>query len=96
MSIKTGDLAPDFELVNQFGEKVSLSSFRGKKNVLLVFFPFAFTGTCTTRLVTNSLALLGSASVTSAGLVPNWGAGKNASSTTSPANVATPVATALN
>ncbi|KRO32111.1 MAG: peroxiredoxin, partial [Actinobacteria bacterium BACL2 MAG-121220-bin52] len=50
MSIKTGDLAPDFELVNQFGEKVSLSSFRGKKNVVLVFFPFAFTGTCTGEL----------------------------------------------
>ena len=50
MSIKTGDLAPDFELVNQFGEKVSLSSFRGTKNVVLVFFPFAFTGTCTGEL----------------------------------------------
>ena len=50
MSIKTGDLAPDFELVNQFGEKVSLSFFRGKKNVVLVFFPFAFTGTCTGEL----------------------------------------------
>jgi len=37
-------------LVNQFGEKVSLSSFRGKRNVVLVFFPFAFTGTCTGEL----------------------------------------------
>ena len=50
MAIRIGDLAPDFELVNQFGEKVSLSSFRGKKNVVLVFFPFAFTGTCTGEL----------------------------------------------
>ena len=50
MSINIGDLAPDFELVNQFGEKVSLSSFKGKKNVVLVFFPFAFTGTCTGEL----------------------------------------------
>ena len=50
MSINVGDLAPDFELVNQFGEKVSLSSFKGKKNVVLVFFPFAFTGTCTGEL----------------------------------------------
>ncbi len=50
MAISIGDLAPDFELVNQFGEKVSLSSFRGKKNVVLVFFPFAFTGTCTGEL----------------------------------------------
>ena len=46
MAINIGDLAPDFELVNQFGEKVSLSSFRGKKNVVLV----AFTGTCTGEL----------------------------------------------
>ena len=50
MAINIGDLAPDFELVNQFGEKVLLSSFRGKKNVVLVFFPFAFTGTCTGEL----------------------------------------------
>ncbi|MEY4878458.1 MAG: hypothetical protein RIR72_873, partial [Actinomycetota bacterium] len=50
MAISIGDLAPDFELVNQFGEKVSLSSFRGKRNVVLVFFPFAFTGTCTGEL----------------------------------------------
>jgi peroxiredoxin len=50
MAISIGDLAPDFELVNQFGEKVLLSSFRGKKNVVLVFFPFAFTGTCTGEL----------------------------------------------
>jgi len=50
MALSIGDLAPDFELVNQFGEKVSLSSFRGKKNVVLVFFPFAFTGTCTGEL----------------------------------------------
>ncbi len=50
MAISIGDLAPDFDLVNHFGEKVSLSSFRGKKNVVLVFFPFAFTGTCTGEL----------------------------------------------
>jgi len=50
MSIAVGQEAPDFELPNQFGEKVSLSSFRGKKNVVVVFFPFAFTGTCTGEL----------------------------------------------
>jgi peroxiredoxin len=50
MTPSIGDLAPDFELANQFGEKVSLSSFRGKKNVVVVFFPFAFTGTCTGEL----------------------------------------------
>jgi peroxiredoxin len=41
-----GDTAPDFELVNQFGEPVRLSSLRGR-NVVLVFFPFAFSGICT-------------------------------------------------
>ncbi len=37
MTITVGQEAPDFELPNQFGEKVSLSSFRGKKNVVVVF-----------------------------------------------------------
>ena len=50
MTIAIGQEAPDFELPNQFGEKVSLSYFRGKKNVVVVFFPFAFTGTCTGEL----------------------------------------------
>lgn len=50
MTIIIGQAAPDFELTNQFGEKVKLSSFRGNKNVVVVFFPFAFTGTCTGEL----------------------------------------------
>ena len=50
MTIKVGQEAPDFELVDQNGEKVKLSSFRGNKNVVVVFFPFAFTGTCTGEL----------------------------------------------
>ncbi|MGA1591695.1 MAG: peroxiredoxin [Candidatus Nanopelagicaceae bacterium] len=50
MTIKVGQEAPDFELPNQNGEKVKLSSFRGSKNVVVVFFPFAFTGTCTGEL----------------------------------------------
>ena len=50
MSISVGQEAPDFELVNQNGEKVKLSSFRGQKSVVVVFFPFAFTGTCTGEL----------------------------------------------
>ena len=50
MTIAIGQEAPDFELVNQNGEKVKLSSFRGSKNVVVVFFPFAFTGTCTGEL----------------------------------------------
>jgi peroxiredoxin len=50
MSIEVGQEAPDFELKNQFGEPVRLSSFRGSKNVVLVFFPKAFTATCTDEL----------------------------------------------
>lgn len=42
--------APDFELANQFGEHVRLSEFRGRKPVVLVFFPLAFSSTCTTEL----------------------------------------------
>jgi len=50
MTIEVGQLAPDFELKNQFGTPVRLSSFRGEKNVVLVFYPLAFTGTCTGEL----------------------------------------------
>ncbi|HPG76613.1 MAG TPA: peroxiredoxin [Rhodoglobus sp.] len=42
--------APDFELPNQFGEHIRLSEFRGKKPVALVFFPLAFSSTCTSEL----------------------------------------------
>jgi peroxiredoxin len=44
-----GVTAPDFELSNQYGEPVRLSSFRGQ-NVVLVFYPFAFSGICTGEL----------------------------------------------
>lgn len=47
MALEIGKEAPDFTLKNQFGEEVTLSDFRGKKNVVLVFFPMAFTGICT-------------------------------------------------
>ena len=50
MTISIGSAAPDFELSDQNGNKVSLSSFKGKKNVVLLFIPFAFTGTCTGEL----------------------------------------------
>ncbi len=49
MSLSVGQVAPDFKLKNSDGEEVALSSFRGKK-VVLVFFPFAFTGICTAEL----------------------------------------------
>jgi peroxiredoxin (alkyl hydroperoxide reductase subunit C) len=45
-----GDAAPDFTLPNQHGERVTLSSYRGHKNVLIVFYPFAFSGICTREL----------------------------------------------
>ena len=44
-AIEVGDPAPDFILENQHGEDISLSSFRGTP-VVLVFFPFAFSGIC--------------------------------------------------
>ena len=50
MTIAIGSAAPDFELSDQNGNKVSLSSFKGKKNVVLLFYPFSFTGTCTGEL----------------------------------------------
>ena len=46
MTIEIGQAAPDFELKDQNGETVKLSSFRGKKAVALVFYPFTFTGVC--------------------------------------------------
>jgi len=50
-SPQVGELAPDFTVPSTSGSDVSLSSFRGKRNVLLAFFPLAFTGTCTKELV---------------------------------------------
>lgn len=42
--IKVGDIAPDFTMRDQSGKDVSLHDFRGKKNVALAFYVFAFTG----------------------------------------------------
>jgi peroxiredoxin len=50
MELLIGDNAPDFTLKNQNGEDVTLSSFKGNKPVVLVFFPMAFTGICTGEL----------------------------------------------
>jgi len=50
MTLEIGKAAPDFTLKNQFGEDVTLSSFKGKKNVVIVFYPFAFSGICTGEL----------------------------------------------
>lgn len=45
--VDVGDEAPDFELRDQHAQLHRLSDHRGKDNVLLVFYPFAFTGVCT-------------------------------------------------
>ncbi|WP_155053884.1 peroxiredoxin [Streptomyces blattellae] len=50
MAIQVGDKAPDFELKDNHGRAVRLSDFRGDKNVVLLFYPFAFTGVCTGEL----------------------------------------------
>lgn len=43
-NLKVGDVAPDFTLPSDQNTSVSLSSFRGKKNVILAFYVLAFTG----------------------------------------------------
>jgi peroxiredoxin len=48
-SLQIGEKAPGFTLVSSDKKDVSLSDFKGQ-NVLLLFFPFAFTGTCTKEL----------------------------------------------
>ncbi len=50
MSLTIGSPAPQFELSNQHGENVSLESFKGQKNVVVLFYPFAFSGICTGEL----------------------------------------------
>ena len=43
-AVKVGDIAPDFTLMDTHRNQVSLHDFRGKKNVALAFYIFAFTG----------------------------------------------------
>jgi peroxiredoxin len=61
MAIEVGDTAPDFELKDQHGTPVRLSSFRGEKTVVLVFYPLAFSGICTSELcsIRDELPTLG-------------------------------------
>lgn len=49
-TLKVGDRAPDFTLKTAEKEDWRLSDFRGKKNVVLAFVPFAFSGVCSTQL----------------------------------------------
>jgi len=55
--LKVGDAAPDFTLPSTAGKPVTLSEFRGKKNVVLAFFPAAFTGGCTKEMLAYGAGL---------------------------------------
>ena len=48
--LSVGEPAPDFELRDQHAQTHQLSSYKGQKNVVIVFYPFAFTGVCTGEL----------------------------------------------
>ena len=50
MALQIGSPAPDFELKDQHGVPTSLASFKGKKSVVVLFYPFAFSGICTGEL----------------------------------------------
>lgn len=50
MALSVGQKAPDFALFNSEKAKVNLGDYAGKKNVLILFFPQAFTGVCTKEL----------------------------------------------
>jgi peroxiredoxin len=50
MALKKGDVAPDFELPASGARTIKLSDYRGKKNVLLAFYPFAFSPVCSLQL----------------------------------------------
>ena len=50
MAIEVGQTAPEFTLRDQHGQPISLASFRGRQNVVLMFYPWAFTGVCTSEL----------------------------------------------
>ena len=50
MTLRNGDQVPDFTLRDQHGQHVTLSSFRGRKAVVVMFYPFAFSSVCTGEL----------------------------------------------
>lgn len=53
MALNIGDKAPEFSLQNTEGKYIRLSDYESKRNVLLLFFPLAFTSTCTAELCTT-------------------------------------------
>jgi glutaredoxin-dependent peroxiredoxin len=73
MPLTVGTKAPDFTLPTKAGEgpkQIKLSDNFGKKNTLLLFFPMAFTGTCTTEMcgVSMDLSAYGSLNATVYGI----------------------------
>jgi peroxiredoxin len=50
MALKVGDVAPDFDLPASGGRTIKLRDYRGQKNVLLAFYPFAFSPVCSLQL----------------------------------------------
>ncbi|WP_131747079.1 peroxiredoxin [Frankia sp. Cppng1_Ct_nod] len=46
MAVDVGAVAPDFTLHDQNNEEVTLAEFRGRRNVVLLFYPLTFTGIC--------------------------------------------------
>jgi peroxiredoxin len=70
MTVEVGSAAPDFALKDQHGEVVTLSSFRGRTNVVLVFYPFAFSGICTGELceIRDNLSVFDDGDVQVAGI----------------------------
>jgi peroxiredoxin len=56
MGITVGDQAPDFTLKSKSGdmEDISLSDYRDNKNVVILFFPLAYTGVCTDEMCSVS------------------------------------------
>src|SRR5690348_10967676 len=66
LKVSADEIAPDFELKDYKGNRISLSQFRGKKIVVLAFYPFAFTQGCAdelqslqTQISTPDAALVG-------------------------------------
>ena len=70
VSIAVGEIAPDFTLTTHLGEEIVLSELVADKPVVLVFFPLAFSGICTTELceLRDNLALFEGESVQVVGI----------------------------
>lgn len=65
MALKPGDTAPDFTLPSTVGDKVTLSDYRGKKSVILLFYPLDFSPVCSveTRQCAEMLPTTGAGDV---------------------------------